>query len=130
MIVLGLDIDSTVVTHAYPEMGEDIGALPWLKRALREHPEVRILLNTMRSGSNLELARQWLEDRGVPVWAMNRNPTQHLWTQSPKPHAHVYVDDRAVGTPLREDRCVDWEKFGPMLLEWLDRFAALRAVEI
>lgn len=125
MIVLGLDIDSTVVTNAYPAMGEDIGAIPWLTQALVKYPDLRIMLNTMRDGDDLLLARMWLEERGIPVWAMNHNPTQTRWTSSPKPHAHLYVDDRAVGVPLRPDRCIDWEKFGPLLLDWLDRYATL-----
>lgn len=125
MIVLGLDIDSTVVTHAYPAMGEDIGAIPWLKQALEKHPDLLIMLNTMRDGGDLLLAKTWLEERGVPVWAMNHNPTQARWTSSPKPHAHLYVDDRAVGVPLRPDRCIDWEKFGPLLLDWLDNYTSL-----
>lgn len=121
MIVLGLDIDSTVVTHAYPDMGDDIGAIPWLQKVLEMHSQVRIMLCTMRDGVDLERAKTWLEERGVPVWAMNHNPTQTRWTTSPKPHAHYYVDDRAVGVPLRPDRCIDWEKFGPILLETLKR---------
>lgn len=48
MIVLALDIDSTVVTHAYPAMGRDIGAIPWLKKALEQYPQIRVMLCTMR----------------------------------------------------------------------------------
>lgn len=124
MIVLALDIDSTVVTHAYPAMGDDIGAIPWLRQVLEEFPEVHIMLNTMRDGEDLDLAKTWLEERGIPVWATNHNPTQTRWTSSPKPHAHVYVDDRGVGVPLREDRCIDWDRFGPMLLDWLQGYVA------
>ena len=122
LLILGLDIDSTVVTHEYPAMGEDLGAVPWLKLALEKNPNLRIMLNTMRDGDDLLLAKTWLEERGIPVWAMNQNPTQTQWTSSPKPHAHLYVDDRAVGVPLRSDRCIDWGRFGPMLLEWLREY--------
>ena len=130
MVVLGLDIDSMVVTHAYPLMGEDIGAVPWLKMALEKYPALRIMVCTMRSGEPLELARVWLEERGIPVWALNAHPEQAEWTESPKPaewtespkpYAHYYVDDRAVGVPLRLDRCIDWERYGPMLMADLER---------
>jgi hypothetical protein len=67
MIVLALDVDSTLVTHEYPAMGEDIGAIPWLKQVLEEFPEVRILLSTMRCGADLDLAKVWLEERGIGV---------------------------------------------------------------
>lgn len=124
MIVIGLDVDSTIVTHEYPAMGADLGAIPWLKQALAEFPNARILLNTLRDGADLAAAHRWLEERGVPVWACNAHPTQHQWTSSPKAYCHVYVDDRSVGVPLRPDRCIDWAKFGPMLLEWLRGYVA------
>ncbi len=124
MIVIALDVDSTLVTHAYPAMGDDIGAIPWIKQALAENPDARIMLNTMRDGHDLEVAKLWLEARGVPVWAMNTHPTQSQWTSSPKAYCHVNVDDRNVGVPLRPDRCIDWAKFGPMLLEWLRGYPA------
>lgn len=124
MIVIALDVDSTLVTHAYPAMGADLGAIPWIKQALEENRDVRIMLNTMRDGHDLEAAKVWLEERGVPVWAMNTHPGQSQWTSSPKAYCHVNVDDRNVGVPLRPDRCIDWEKFGPMLLEWLRSYPA------
>ena len=124
MIVIGLDVDSTLVTHEYPAMGADLGAIPWLKQALAEFPNARILLHTLRDGADLAAAHRWLEERGVPVWACNAHPTQHQWTSSPKAYCHVYVDDRSVGVPLRPDRCIDWAKFGPMLLEWLRSYVA------
>lgn len=122
MIVLGLDVDSTIVTHEYPQMGEDLGAVPWLKLAMEKYPTLVIMLNTMRDGPDLLLAKTWLEERGIPVWALNNHPTQSRWTTSPKPYAHLYVDDRAVGVPLRSDRCINWAQFGPMLLAWLQKY--------
>lgn len=121
MIILALDIDSTVVTHAYPKMGKDIGAIPWLKYVLEKYPSICIMLNTMRDGDDLLLAKEWLEERGIPVWGLNHNPSQDSWTTSPKAHANFYIDDRAVGVPLREDKCIDWKQFGPMLLDCLKR---------
>ena len=120
MIVIALDVDSIIVTHAYPAMGDDLGAIPWLVKALQAHPTILIMLCTMRDGDNLLLAKTWLEERGVPVWAMIRHPNQAHWTSSPKPYAHYYVDDRGIGVPLRPDRCIDWDSFGPMLLERLN----------
>jgi len=103
-------------------MGEDIGAVPWLRLAIEKYPSVRIMLNTMRSGPELEIARLWLEEKGVPVWALNHNPNQDRWTTSPKAYAYLYIDDCALGTPLRSDgKGVDWDVMGPMLMERLER---------
>lgn len=115
VFVIGLDVDSTLVTHEYPDMGEDLGAVPWLRQVLDVRPDVRVMLCTMRDGANLDSAKSWLEARGVPVWAMNAHPDQALWTSSPKPYAHLYIDDRGIGVPLRKDHCVDWIRLGPML---------------
>ena len=123
--VIGLDIDSTVITHCYPKMdGGDLGAIPWLLKAQERFPSVRYMICTMRSGTSLELAVTWLEARGVVVWAQNRNPHQD-WTDSPKPHAHIYVEDRAVGVPLK-GRDIDWERYGPMFIRRVEMEVAFR----
>lgn len=47
--------------------------------------------------------------------------TQKRWTSSPKIFAHLYIDDAALGVPLKRDPqlsdrlYVDWEK----VLNWL-----------
>ncbi len=60
----------------------------------------------------------FLEDNGVKLFAVNRNPAQDEWTTSPKVYGHVYIDDMAVGCPLVHPKkfkrpCVDWSKVGP-----------------
>ena len=118
MIVIGLDIDSTVMTHSYPGIGADLGATFWLAKALALAPdEIKFIICSMRSGNSAELAKAWLEQRGIPIWSINKHPTQEAWTSSPKPFCQIYCDDRNVGTPLREDGCVNWDLYGPMLIE-------------
>lgn len=119
-IYVGLDIDGTVVEHCYPRMdGKDIGAVPWLLQAQENYPVV-YLLNTMRSGQSLTDAVLWLEDRGVRVGGAGIHPDQASWTDSPKCHCHVYIEDRAAGTPLRPDMAIDWDKYGPMVIESIE----------
>ena len=120
---VGLDFDGTLVRHAYPEIGEDIGAIPWLLKAQATEGVV-LMLVTMRSREPLKEAVSWLSDRGVFIVHHNVNPTQHRWTASPKPYCHLYVDDAALGIPLiyPEDGMrpyVDWAKAGPMLMQRL-----------
>ncbi len=72
----------------------------------------KLILYTMRSGEYLLEAVEYLAAEGIELWAVNENPAQKYWTDSPKVYAHVYIDDAAFGCPLVEaenDRpIVDW----------------------
>ena len=99
-----LDFDGTVVKHAYPAVGEDIGAVPILKRLVANG--CLLLLNTMRSRNSggedtLQPAIDWFAERDLPLYGINENPTQKEWTSSPKVYGNVYIDDAALGAPLK-----------------------------
>lgn len=110
---IAVDFDGTCVTHEYPRVGKDIGAVPVLKKLVDSGHQ--LILNTMRSGKELVDAVQWFADNDIPLYGANENPTQKEWTLSPKVYAHLYIDDAALGCPLRFDRAVssrpfvDWE---------------------
>lgn len=117
---VAVDFDGTVVTFAYPKVGQSVGAEPVLRRLLDEG--ARLVLLTMRDGDDLRAAVRWFTDRRIPLWGVNHNPEQHRWTGSSKVHANLYIDDSNLGVPLRRglsDRpYVDWEAvetliFGP-----------------
>lgn len=94
-----IDFDGTCVYHSYPEVGEDIGAIPVLKDLIRcGH---NLILFTMRSGTLLQDAVNWFEKNAIPLYGVNENPTQKEWTQSPKAYGHLYIDDAALGIPLK-----------------------------
>jgi hypothetical protein len=111
---IAVDFDGTCVTHEYPNIGKDIGAVPVLKKLTDSG--YKIILNTMRSGKELAAAIKWFIDNDIPLFGANENPTQKSWTTSPKVHAHIYIDDAALGCPLKNDPSisdrpyVDWEK--------------------
>jgi len=119
-LIVALDFDGTCVTHAYPDIGESIGAEPVLQRLTEEGAS--LILWTMRSGPELDLAVTWFDQNGIPLLAINQHPEQQTWTSSPKPQAHLYIDDSALGIPLRparsaEERAfVDWD--GVAALIW------------
>ncbi len=118
-MIIALDFDGTVVSHQYPDIGQDLGAVPWLLRL--QEAEHRIVLETMRDGDELEQAVAWLTERGVHVETLEQAHERQNWTTSSKLHAHLYIDDRGACMPLTwldgEKRpCVDWIVLG----KWLE----------
>lgn len=109
---IAIDFDGTVVTHEYPRIGEDAGAVPVL-RELTDNG-CRLILYTMRSGELLDKAVEWFRERRIPLYAVNENPAQKRWSRSPKVHADLYIDDSNLGCPLRfidgvKHPVADWE---------------------
>jgi hypothetical protein len=110
-MIIAIDFDGTCVTHAYPDLGDDIGAVPVIKRMVKcgHH----IILFTMRSGEELYDAVEWFRLNDIPLYGVNTNPDQHRWTASPKAYAHLYIDDAALGVPLIHPTVgrpyVDWK---------------------
>ena len=117
-MIIALDFDGTVVTHEYPYIGEDIGAVPVLKELTAAGH--KLVLFTMRSGKLLDDAVGWFERNGIDLYAINENPEQKSWTSLVKVHANIYMDDCALGCPIRfEDGIrrpfVDWQKVREIL---------------
>lgn len=116
---IAVDFDGTVVTHAYPNMGEDAGAVPVLRELVNNG--CRLILYSMRHGKLLDQAVEWFRRQDIPLYAVNTNPEQAAWTSSPKIHADLYIDDNNLGCPLRfidgERRPVaDWVRIRQQLV--------------
>ena len=77
--LIAVDFDGTVVTHAYPEIGDDAGAVPVLKELTDNG--CRLILYTMRHGKLLDDAIRWFRERGIPLYAV--------------------IDDSSLGCPIR-----------------------------
>lgn len=135
-MIIGIDFDGTCVTHEFPEVGKDIGAQRVLRRLVEAGHQ--LVLFTMRSdkdevevsgqermamaqagvvgaaGNHLSAAVGWFVKNDIPLWGVNENPTQKSWTSSPKPYCHFYIDDSAIGIPMKHTDLskrpyVDWE---------------------
>lgn len=109
-----IDFDGTCVTHEYPDIGKDIGAVPVLKKLLKQGH--RLILFTMRSGKELNDAVKWFKDNDIELFGVQKHPEQESWTESPKAYGHLYIDDAALGCPLISDPrvskrpYVDWQQ--------------------
>jgi hypothetical protein len=119
-MIIALDLDGTLLTHEWPNLGKDIGAFDWLLPLQRQHPDLKYILWTVRSGELLLAAVRYCAHRELEFWSVNVNPEQRHWSSSNKAHAHLYVDDTALGArliyPASEARpYVDWGVMGPML---------------
>lgn len=128
-MIIAIDFDGTLVSHEFPKIGKDIGAVPVLKKLVDAGH--KLILHTMRSdidevksfeygihgkpGKYLTEAVEWCKVRDIHLWGINENPEQLSWTNSPKPYAHIYIDDAALGCPLKCDHeterpYVDWKR--------------------
>lgn len=124
---IGVDFDGTVVKWAFPKIGDPVPhALNVLRRVVAQGHH--IVLWTVRSGVYLQEAVDYLNDNGIPLWGINRNPTQSEWSDSPKAHCDIFIDDAALGCPLvhvapRRRPYVDWYKVDKLLKDlWLGDF--------
>ncbi len=61
----------------------------------------KLILNTIRSGTYLDHAVSWFRNNHIALWAVNERPGQKEYSQSPKVDAHIFIDDAAIGCPLR-----------------------------
>lgn len=119
-MIICIDFDGTMVNHVYPAVGDPVpGAVEWCKRFTEIG--LQIILWTMRDAIQLQDAVDFMEFHEIPLYGVNNNPHQHIWTTSPKAYGHIYIDDAAIGCPLVQvegwDRpCVDWDKVGNMVL--------------
>jgi hypothetical protein len=120
-MVIGIDFDGTCVSHEFPHVGKDIGAVPVLKELVANGH--RLILWTMRSnetgGNFLDDAINWFRENEIPLWGIQTNPNQSSWTSSPKAYCQLYIDDAALGCPLVSDTrdYVDWIRVREMLVK-------------
>ena len=123
-----IDFDGTIVDHRFPAVGPPVpGALEWMVKF--QKAGAKLILFTMRSdgGKNSDALNQavtYLKENGIHLYGVNKNPTQVLWTSSPKAYGQIYIDDAAFGCPLIQPvgfqrPCVDWEIVGPGVMEKL-----------
>ncbi len=102
-----IDFDGTCTTHEFPKVGKDIGATPVLKELVENGHQLSLF--TMRSngtnGNFLDDAVNWFKNNGIKLYGIQYNPTQKDWTNSNKAYGQLYIDDAALGCPVKRDFC-------------------------
>lgn len=137
-----IDFDGTVVTHAFPKVGKDIGAVPVLKKLVEQGH--RLILFTMRSnvenplsddpeihdqsGNYLDDAVSWFIENEIPLYGIQKNPTQDTWTTSPKAYGQLIIDDAALGCPMAYNKDISERPFvcWKSVEDWLESTLTLR----
>jgi len=121
-----IDFDGTCVTHEFPVVGKDVGAVPVLQELVRHGH--KLILFTMRSnrpiggntgsaeiedvtGNFLDDAIGWFKSKNIPLYGIQSNPHQKTWTTSPKAYGHLYIDDAGIGCPLILDKNISKRPF-------------------
>lgn len=126
-----VDFDGTCVTHNHPVVGKEIGAAPVLKELVAHGHQ--LILFTMRGSGEISMekfgrdglndALIWFEGHEIPLYGVQTNPTQHHWTNSPKAHGHLIIDDICLGIPLLHTKddapFVDWVRVIDLLTDRL-----------
>lgn len=97
-LTLGIDFDGTIVTEAFPNIGEiKPKTIELMKRAKDEGHLV--IVWTARSGKLLEDAIEFLNENNVPYDYINENPEDEYairGEQGRKIFCDFYLDDRAI----------------------------------
>lgn len=109
--VLFCDMDGTLIETA---SGETFPNGIW---------DMKFKFDVLDAIKYLSEAVQWFTDNDIPLFGINENPEQHTWTLSPKPYCHIYIDDAALGCPLRYDinlsnrGFVNWNRVESLLIK-------------
>lgn len=99
-MTIAVDFDGTIVTHKYPDIGEEIPFAVDTLKMLRQDGH-KLILWSVREGELLDAAVQWCRDRGLEFYAVNRDYPEETTGNNPhfsrKLKADLFIDDRNLG---------------------------------
>jgi len=107
-MVIAVDFDGTIVTHAYPLIGQAIGRSVEILRHFREDLKCAVILHTCREPGVglLEEAVEWCRSKGLEFDAVNENVCRNDVIGKHKLLVDLFIDDRCAGR-LMMGRCGD-----------------------
>jgi hypothetical protein len=99
-MIIAVDFDGTIVTHKYPDIGEELPfAIETLKTLISEGH--KIILWSVREGKLLDEAVNWCHKRGLDFYAINKDyPEEDISKNmyfSRKLKVDYFIDDRNIG---------------------------------
>ena len=99
-MTIAVDFDGTIVTHRYPEIGEELPfATDTLKMLIQDRH--KLILWSVREGKLIDDAVEWCRQRGVEFYAINKDypeeDTEKNRHFSRKLKVDLWIDDRNVG---------------------------------
>lgn len=99
-MTIAVDFDGTIVTHKYPNIGEEVPFAVDTLKMLRQDGH-KLILWSVREGELLDAAVQWCRDRGLEFYAVNRDYPEETTGNNPhfsrKLKADMFIDDRNLG---------------------------------
>ena len=102
--IVAVDFDGTIVTHEFPKIGTPIPGARKTLEILKKRGH-QVFLWTMRGAENVDRidyltpAVEFLGDLGIDLDGINDSPAK--FSDSPKQHANIYIDDAALGCPKK-----------------------------
>lgn len=119
--IIAVDFDGTVVTHAYPHIGNDIGAVPVLRELIGNGLPGDSLHDAQRETARRRRSMV-RRQRHSALRRQREPPHSGSGPDSPKVFADLYIDDSALGCPIKfEDGIkrpfVNWVKVRQRLVE-------------
>jgi len=97
-MVIAVDFDGTIVEHAYPNIGAQIGKSIEILRYFKENLGCKVILWTCREpAAGLEEAVEYCCSRGLEFDAVNENVLEMGFLAAHKICADLYIDDRCGG---------------------------------
>lgn len=97
-MTIAVDFDGTIVTHKYPQIGDELPfAIDTLKHLQEEGH--KLILWSVREGKRLDEAVDFCARRGLVFYAVNSEYPGASWSGngSRKIAADVYIDDSNLG---------------------------------
>lgn len=98
MLTIAVDFDGTLVENRYPKIGKPIlFAFETLKKLQQEGHQ--IILWTYRSGTKLQEAVEYCEEKGIRFYAVNKSYPEEEYEEkvmSRKILADIFIDDRNI----------------------------------
>ena len=99
-MLIAVDFDGTIVTHKYPEIGEEIPFAIDTLKMLRQDGH-RLILWSVREGRLLKEAVDYCRQRGLEFYAVNRDYPEETTESNPhfsrKLKVDLFIDDRNLG---------------------------------